>query len=147
MTLTTRLLLFFLGALALVLVGFSAALYLLADNYLRGQVHARLDSTLDTLAAAAEIRPDGVEWEPHERQMSLTQAAGEEIVSWTVRDDRGEPLPTSPVLVAPDFFESVSEEIRSGQPVRESVVHEGQTWLVAQRRSRNPRVMCSRLTI
>ena len=38
MTLTTRLLVFFLSMLALVLVGFSAALYILADNYLHQQV-------------------------------------------------------------------------------------------------------------
>jgi heavy metal sensor kinase len=134
MTLTTRLLLFFLGSLALVLAGFSIALYLLADGYLRGQVDARLESTLDTLVAAAEVRADGVEWEPHERVLHSTQAARDEAVSWTIRDDRCEPLPTSPVLVSGDFLESVSAEIRSGEPGCEYVVYQGQTWLVAQRR-------------
>ena len=67
MKLSTRLSLFFLGSLALVLLGFSAALYLMASGYLHRQVDERLDAILNTLAAAAEVGPRGVEWEPQER--------------------------------------------------------------------------------
>jgi heavy metal sensor kinase len=134
MTLTTRLLLFFLGSLALVLAGFSSAFYLLAAGYLRGQVDARLDATLDTLVAAAEVRADGVEWEPHERLLHSTQAIGDETVFWTIRDDRGKPLPTSPVLVSTEFLETLSADIQSGVPGREQALYQDHKWLVAQRR-------------
>ena len=53
MTLTARLSAFFLGALAVVLVGFSASLYLLARAYLHREVADRLEAALDTLTAAA----------------------------------------------------------------------------------------------
>ena len=69
MTLTTRLLLFFLGTLAVVLAGFSTALYFLASAHLHRQVEERLDASLNVLVAAVEIQPNGVEWEPNVRQL------------------------------------------------------------------------------
>ena len=64
MKLSTRLSVFFLTALALVLLGFSTALFAMASRYLHRQVDERLDAALNTLAAAAEVTPAGVEWEP-----------------------------------------------------------------------------------
>ena len=75
MTLTARLSLFFLTTLALALAGFSAALFLLAWMYLHRQAEERLDGAVNTLAAAAEVGPDGVEWEPAERHLLLVPAA------------------------------------------------------------------------
>lgn len=63
MTLTTRLTLFFLSALGLVLTAFSITLYLLAHHHLHRQLHDRAAATLATLMARAEIDPEGVEWE------------------------------------------------------------------------------------
>ena len=63
MTLTTRLTLFFLSALGLVLTAFSITLYLLAHHHLHQQLHDRATATLATLMARAEIDPEGVEWE------------------------------------------------------------------------------------
>ena len=51
MTLTTRLSWFFLSTLAVVLVAFSATLYLLADRHLHRQLDDRLESTARTLSA------------------------------------------------------------------------------------------------
>ena len=48
MTLTTRLLLYFLGTLALVLVGFSTALYILATFHLNRQTEDRIEAMLRT---------------------------------------------------------------------------------------------------
>ena len=59
------------AALAVVLVGFSVALYALAAKHLHRQADERLEAALNTLAAAAEIEPDGVEWEPEERSLSF----------------------------------------------------------------------------
>src|SRR6516162_2533250 len=87
MTLTSRLLSFYLLALAVILLGFSAGLYVLARTYLYRQVDDRLEAALDTLAAAAEIGPAGVEWEPQERLLPLGQDSGEDQVRWLIRDD------------------------------------------------------------
>ena len=67
MSLATRLSAFFLIALALVLVGFSGTLYLLARTYLVRQLDERLQRALDTLEAPVDIEPGGLEWEPTDR--------------------------------------------------------------------------------
>jgi heavy metal sensor kinase len=89
MTLTARLSLFFLAALAVVLIGFSATLYLLARTYLYRQIENRLEAALDVLSATAEVKPDGVEWEADERPVTLAAPPGEEWVAWQVCDNRG----------------------------------------------------------
>ena len=76
MSLTGRFSALFLSALGLVLVGFSTALYVSARIYLDRQVADRLSSALAVLAAAAEIHPDGVEWEPQERVLPLGPGVG-----------------------------------------------------------------------
>ena len=92
MRLSTRLSLFFLGALALVLLGFSAVLYVLASVYLHRQVDERLEAVINTLVAAAEVGPRGVEWEPQERTLSFGRRTAEGTFSWQVLDERGERL-------------------------------------------------------
>jgi signal transduction histidine kinase len=88
-TLTTRLSLFFLAALAVVLAGFSATLYLLADAHLHEQIDDRARGALDTLAAAAEVEPGGVEWEPHTRPQVTEPRRGGSSVRWAVRAPGG----------------------------------------------------------
>jgi len=86
-TLTTRLLLYFLGTLALVLVGFSTALYVLATFHLHRQTEDRIDAMLNTLVAAVEVKPDRVEWDVEQRQIVFdTRAVGGPVV-WMVRGD------------------------------------------------------------
>jgi heavy metal sensor kinase len=101
-SLTTRLTAFFLAALAAVLVGFSATLWLLAREYLHRQVDDRLDGALQTLNAAVEFEPAGLEWEPNPgppaarravgesgyRVVALPQGPGADQVRWVVRDGR-----------------------------------------------------------
>lgn len=86
MRLTTRLSAFFLIALAVVLAGFSSALYLLARTYLVRQLDERLVNALDTLEAAVDIEPGGLEWEPADRRMTLGVDQGPTAVRWAVRD-------------------------------------------------------------
>ena len=95
MTLSARLSAFFLGALAAVLVGFSAALFASAWYYLHHQVEERLNASLAVLAAAAEITPGTVEWEPHERELPLGRDAGADRLRWMIFDDRGHPVDRS----------------------------------------------------
>jgi signal transduction histidine kinase len=89
MSLTTRLLVFFLGTLALVLAGFSTTLYLLARTYFTRQTEERLRAALDTLTAAVEATPDGLEWEVHERTIPIGLDGGDDQVRWRVCDDQG----------------------------------------------------------
>jgi heavy metal sensor kinase len=134
MTLTTRLSLFFLAALAVVLLGFSATLYVLARVYLYKQTEDRLDAALNALVAAAEITPEGVEWEPHERVVSLGPDGASDRVEWTVRDDQGRPLPGSPNPTDADFLKQADSPLVSGDSVRATIYHCGQTWYLRQRR-------------
>jgi two-component system OmpR family sensor kinase len=95
MSLATRLSAFFLLALAVVLLSFSGALYLLARTYLVRQLDERLQRALDTLEASVDIEPGGLEWEPADRKMELGVDAGISAVRWTVRDGRGDPVDRS----------------------------------------------------
>jgi signal transduction histidine kinase len=92
MRLSTRLSLFFIVSLSVVLAGFSIALYLLASKYLYRQLDERLEAALNTLAAAAEITPAGVEWEPHERRLSFGRRILEGRLAWQVCDAAGQRL-------------------------------------------------------
>ncbi len=89
MRLSTRLSLFFLGTLGLILVGFSVALHAVASEYLRRQVDERLESALNTLVAAAEVTDVGVEWEPEQRRLSFGLRAVDGQFVWVVRDGDG----------------------------------------------------------
>jgi signal transduction histidine kinase len=89
MSLTTRVSFFFLTALAVVLVGFSVALYLLADRYLSARAGHRLDAAVETLVAATEVHPGDVEWEPLERRITLGDDPAPDQVRWTVHDASG----------------------------------------------------------
>ena len=95
MSLTTRLSAFLLIALAVVLSGFSGALYLLANTYLTRQLDERLQRALDTLEASVDIEPGGLEWEPADRKMELGVDTGISAVRWAVRDGRGVPVDRS----------------------------------------------------
>jgi heavy metal sensor kinase len=133
MTLTTRLSLFFLGALAVVLAGFCAALYLLAQAYLYRQVEDRLDAVLNTLIAAAEMDAEGVEWEPHTRRLSLSQDTEDEQAHWLVTDQNGRWVDGSAkdahALLARVAGATANGEATAEILWREQVWRAGQRWL------------------
>ncbi len=89
MTLTTRLLVFFQSMLAVVLIGFSIALYLLANQFLNRQTNERLDAILNALTAAVEIGPEGVEWEPKGRYLNFELPIQTNQSVWFVADGEG----------------------------------------------------------
>jgi heavy metal sensor kinase len=122
-SLNTRLSAFFLGALAVVLAGFSTTLYLLARTNLHRHVEVRLTAALDTLEAAAEMEQDGIDWEPEAHPLTLGQDSSAEQVRWIVRD--GSVIEQSANL-GPD------EPLTSNSP----------DWLVQERRleSRTPAI-------
>src|SRR5207253_487714 len=83
---------FFLGALAVVLAGFSVSLYLLAEAYLDRQVDERLAAALETLAATIDADPKGLEWEPQDRNLTLGRDPAADQVRWAVHDAAGRPV-------------------------------------------------------
>jgi heavy metal sensor kinase len=88
MTLATRLSLFFLAALAAVLLGFSAGLYYLASTHLHHQLDERLDNVLNVLSATAEHDDEGIEWKTTDHFADLD--AGNWAIRWAVLDEDGE---------------------------------------------------------
>ena len=92
MKLSTRLALFFWSTLAVVLLGFSAALFALAWRYLDRQTNERLEAALNTLMAATESGPGGLEWEPYDRTLSFNRRMVEGSFAWQVTSGRGERL-------------------------------------------------------
>jgi len=101
MSLTNRVSLFFLTALVLVLAGFSTALYFLADHHLRSRADHRLETALQTLAAAIEVHPGDVEWEPLERHITMGDDPAPDQLRWSVHDLNGKLLDCSPNLEKP----------------------------------------------
>jgi two-component system OmpR family sensor kinase len=89
MSLITRLSTFFLTGLALILLGFSAVLFLLMRYQLAERVHQRLATAMQTIVAAIEIHPDDVEWEPLERHVALGEDPGDDQVRWMIHDASG----------------------------------------------------------
>jgi len=89
-TLTNRLLIFLLSMIAFVLIGFSSALYILADRYLHQQTKERLETVLNTIGSAIETDSEGVEWEPVDHQQSLDFSTLNDHVAWLVTDSRGQ---------------------------------------------------------
>jgi heavy metal sensor kinase len=92
MTLTTRLSLFFLTSLALVLAGFSISLYWLARTHLLHQMEERATAVLGTLSAVVEPEPDGLEWNGGERQLAIGKEETGHPLVWAVFDEQGHRL-------------------------------------------------------
>ena len=119
MTLTNRFSIFLLGVLALVLVGFTGALYLMARSYLHRELDDRLNSELETLTTAAEFKtPQLLEWEPEKHHLVTGLDTRPEYARWVVRErnyqvvDRSKNLDDSPdyyVLLAATALDSSDE--------------------------------------
>lgn len=95
MSLSTRLSVFFLAALAVVLLGFSGTLFGLSRTYLTRQMDERLEKALDTLEASVDVETGGLEWEPEDRRLTIGLDAGIDEVRWAVQDDAGRPVDVS----------------------------------------------------
>src|SRR5262249_8971483 len=88
-SLTNRLSLFFLAALAAVLAGFSLTLYFLARAHLRAQLDERLDTAMKALVAAVEVHPHDVPWEPLERHITRGEGTAADQPRWALHDLSG----------------------------------------------------------
>jgi two-component system OmpR family sensor kinase len=119
---------FFLLMLALVLVGFSATLYLLADRYLYRQVDDRLDTVLNTLSGAVEAGPGGVEWEPANRQLSLDFSILGDQVAWLVADHKGRLLDRSKGHLVETFLADAPPSLWLSPNTNDTNMWEGASW-------------------
>jgi heavy metal sensor kinase len=128
LTLTTRLNLFFLSALAVVLAGFSIALYLFVGHQLHRQADDRLDSTLSILTAAVEATPQGLEWEPSDRQMGLGSATAEDAVVWLVVDPEGRLVARAGPASVAGFVTEVTGQLHTTQRNSKRFDREGTQW-------------------
>jgi two-component system, OmpR family, sensor kinase len=138
LTFTTRLNLFFLAALAVVLIGFSAALYLLASSYLHRQDEQRLAAALSTLVAAAEVGPEGVVWDLTERRLNLGEHTLGGQVVWSVSDDQGKMLDQSKEYEGDKVVAAMSAMSQDFSFVRMHI--DGEPWQVYRQRVASPHV-------
>jgi two-component system, OmpR family, sensor kinase len=136
MRLATRLSVFFLIALALVLAGFSISLYVLARVYLVRQLTERLRLGLDTLEAAVDIEPAGLEWEPIDRQITLGVDPEVTAVRWEVRDGSGALVDRSANCRLGDFPAGWSPEHWPSDRPDATVFSKVPGWRLATRRLR-----------
>lgn len=133
MSLASRLSASFLAALAVVLIGFSTSLYALASQHLHRLVEERLDSALTTLAAAAEVGAQGVEWEPDERVLGLGLGHHADQVRWLVRDPSGRLLDRSPNWNPKRLPLDRATATATGSPAGRYVGPDGRPWRIRTR--------------
>ncbi|VTU01432.1 signal transduction histidine kinase : Signal transduction histidine kinase OS=Singulisphaera acidiphila (strain ATCC BAA-1392 / DSM 18658 / VKM B-2454 / MOB10) GN=Sinac_0425 PE=4 SV=1: HAMP: HisKA: HATPase_c [Gemmataceae bacterium] len=134
MTLTTRLTVIALAALAVVLAGFSFALYAVASEHLYRRADDRLTAALNVLVAAAEVKPDGVEWEPAERRLLVGPGAGGDGVVWLVTGPDGRAVDRAVPADAADFLADAATHLRETQRPAKKVRWQEGRWLVRQER-------------
>lgn len=130
MTLTDRLSASFLGALGLILAGFSLALYALASTSLNRSIDDRLQAALSTLAVLAEDEPGGLDWERDERQVPFGRDPGHDQVRWLVLDGDGAEV---------DRSENLGDPRVLAEPESRRIDRAGKPWRVAHRRLRSTR--------
>src|SRR5262249_10628221 len=114
MSLTTRLLLFFLGTLACVLAGVSLSLYALAGAHPHRQADSSARAALYTLTAAAEAEHGWLEWDTKGRHLLLPADSAGNAIPWLVLDEEGRRVDSSPVVSRPELF-STQEMPAPGQ--------------------------------
>jgi heavy metal sensor kinase len=134
MTLTTRLTVIALAALAVVLAGFSFAVYAVAREHLYRQADDRLAAAVNVLVAAAEVKPDGVEWEPGERRLLVGPGAGGDGVVWLVTGPDGRAVDRAVPADAADFLADAATHLRETQRPAKKLHRQEGRWLVRQER-------------
>lgn len=133
MALTTRLLLFFLSLLALVLLCFSTTLYLFAHNYLYQSVDDRLQLVLSAVSSGIESSSSGLEWEPNSRQLQIDSSKAEAPMAWVVEDEGGRIVERSSGLGADAFASTVANLPASGSATSFRIAMNDELWLAARR--------------
>ena len=87
MKLVNRVSLFFLAALAVVLIAYSSIFYAIVRARLVRQFEQESHGTLNSLVAAIEVEPEEVKWQPLEHTIALGADQGPDEVRWIVIGD------------------------------------------------------------
>lgn len=98
-SLTNRLTAFFLISLAIVLTAFSLAIFFSVRLHLNQQLEDRAAATLETLLAASEVHPHGLEWKPDQHKIQFWHEDRPTI--WAVFDETGKMMDSSRDLTFP----------------------------------------------
>jgi signal transduction histidine kinase len=128
MTLTNRLMAYFLATLTAVLAAFSVGLYLTARHYLYRQATERLAALERVLVAAIELEPDGADWEPTERMVKGPDGG----YLWQLRDETGRLVDGVPA--AEDLVPNFGEPFPDGVAAVQRADRDGRPWRVMNRR-------------
>lgn len=104
MKLVNRVSVFFLAALAVVLIAYSGAFYGLVRARLVRQFDQELHGAFNSLVAAVEVEADEVKWQPLEHTIAIGATDQPDEVSWVVIGDREQLVEKSrnatPALIA-----------------------------------------------
>jgi heavy metal sensor kinase len=133
MTLAGRVSAFFLGWLGLSLIGFGVAVFVVVRADLYGRADDRLVSTLDTLVAAAEIDPLGIEWEPHQRVMPRPGDTPDAL-SWVVAVPGGRAIDRAGNKAATNWLLAETSQPPRRKPTYTTTDAAGVSWRVGRRR-------------
>jgi two-component system, OmpR family, sensor kinase len=125
---------FSLVALAIVLVGFSGAIFLMARSQLYSQFEAHSADALATLNAAIESDSTGLEWEVSERNVNLGLMNSAPIV-WAVFDEHGARVDGS--LDGVELFNTASKSTKIGDRPGTDIVWNGDAWRVLRHEVRS----------
>ena len=90
MKLGTRVSTFFLGALAVLLIGNSLLLFTVARTFLHRRFDEQLQSAFRTLVAVVEVEDDDVKWEATDHTVVLGPESGGADVCWAVLGEDGQ---------------------------------------------------------
>lgn len=134
MKLASRVSAFFLLAMALVLAGFSIALYASANAYLAWRDEEKMQRALDVLEASVDIEPGGLEWEPVDRRMTLGVDHSVDAVRWVVRDEKGGFVDRSTNCPPDGFPSDWSPKAWPRNPSDDTVLGDAPGWRLAARR-------------
>jgi len=131
--LATRLSIFFLAMIGLVLIAFSVVFYWFTSDYLRQQVEVHATSTINALAAAAEITAQGVEWESNGRILNFKTSAISEEAVWAVIDRSGNAVDQSADLRSHPFQDTLRTLPLPPNEDDDVRIREYSRWLIAER--------------
>lgn len=105
MSLVNRVSLFFLSALAVVLVVYSILFYSFVSRQLYEQFDQQLHSAFHVLVASIEVEADSVKWQPTEHAIGIGMGEDPEEVRWVVCDTSGHVVEHSRNLSHEERFE------------------------------------------
>lgn len=142
MSLTTRVSCFFLGALALVLAVFTIGVYEFAGRFFHQSAEERLLTTFHALVAAAEIEPDGIEWNPAEHQLAGERFSGGETIHWIVTTGDDQVIDSSPEAMQKLRF-ALNGQAQADGTIEDVSAPGGQPWWVVRQRLTVPQTLAT----